>query len=173
MFGAVLPHQVGLAVRTILLALSNSFKMYGPVPIKVLFKTFSCSIVMGAEKGLWPITNFTHLYEKKPILTEYKYLNSGTYFGYTEKIIDHMNQIIDKNHQLGIDDQGKWTIQYLLSDDIIIDQNQDFFFSTFNSKDKILIDRDDIKLVDSLAFVVHDNGGHNEQTIKLTDLLNR
>jgi hypothetical protein len=137
------------------------------------FKTFSCSIVMGAEKGLWPITNFTHLYEKKPILTEYKYLNSGTYFGYTEKIIDHMNQIIDKNHQLGIDDQGKWTIQYLLSDDIIIDQNQDFFFSTFNSKDKILIDRDDIKLVDSLAFVVHDNGGHNEQTIKLTDLLNR
>jgi hypothetical protein len=144
-----------------------------PTNIIDKFKDLSCSIVMGAEKGLWPPTNYTHLYEKKPILSEYKYLNSGTYFGYTDKVIDHMKQIIDKNYQSGIDDQGKWTIQYLLSDDIIIDQNQDFFFSTFNSKDKILIDENNIEIVNSLAFIVHDNGGHNEQTIKLTEPLNR
>ena len=58
------------------------------------FKGLSCSIIMGAEKGLWPPTNYTHLYENKPILSEYRYLNSGTYFGYTDKIIEHLNHMI-------------------------------------------------------------------------------
>lgn len=136
------------------------------------FKQLSCSIVMGAEKGLWPPTDYVHMYDQKPILSEYKYLNSGTYFGYTDKIIDHMKQIIDKGYQNGIDDQGKWTIEYLLSEDIIIDQKQDFFFSTFNSKENIVIEGKDIRLKNSNAFIVHDNGGHNEETIKLTDLIN-
>jgi hypothetical protein len=136
------------------------------------FNDLSCSIVMGAEKGLWPPTNYTHLYDKKPILNDYKYLNSGTYFGYTNKIIDHMKQIIDKEYQNGIDDQGKWTIEYLLSDDITIDQKQEFFFSTFNSKNNLNIDGKNVDLLNSNAFIIHDNGGHNDNTIKLTDLLN-
>lgn len=135
------------------------------------FNELSHSIVMGAEKGLWPPTNYVHLYDKKPILTDYKYLNSGTYFGYTEKVIYHLKNIIDKEYQSGIDDQGKWTIEYLLSDDIIIDQKQDFFFSTFNSKDKVNIDENNITLINSSACIVHDNGGYNDETIKLTDLL--
>lgn len=136
------------------------------------FESLGVSIVMGAEKGLWPPTNYTHLYNEKPILTEYKYLNSGTYFGYTDKIIYHLKDIITKEYQNGIDDQGKWTIQYLLSNDIIIDQIQDFFFSTFNSKDNIIFEENRILLSNSTACIIHDNGGHNEETIKLTDKLN-
>ena len=127
---------------------------------------------MGAEKGLWPPTNYTHLYDKKPILNDYKYLNSGTYFGYTDKIVYHMKQIIEKEYQTGIDDQGKWTIEYLLSDDIMIDQKQEFFFSTFNSKNNLKIDGKNVGLLNSNAFIIHDNGGYNDDTIKLTDLLN-
>jgi hypothetical protein len=136
------------------------------------FNTKGYPIIMGAEKGLWPPTNYVHLYDNKPILTEYKYLNSGTYFGLTDKIITHLKQIIEKGYQNGIDDQGKWTIEYLLSDDILIDQNQEFFFSTFNSKDKINIDNNEISLINSSACIIHDNGGFNDETIKLTNLLN-
>jgi hypothetical protein len=127
---------------------------------------------MGAEKGLWPPTNYVHLYDNKPIITDYKYLNSGTYFGFTDKIVTHLKQIIDKEYQNGIDDQGKWTIEYLLSEDIIIDQTQDFFFSTFKSKDKINFDGDNISLINSSACIIHDNGGFDDETIKLTNLLN-
>jgi len=136
------------------------------------FNDLSCSIIMGAEKGLWPPTNYTHLYDKKPILNDYKYLNSGTYFGYVDKIVYHMRQIIEKEYQTGIDDQGKWTIEYLLSDDIMIDQKQEFFFSTFNSKNNLKIDGKNVSLLNSNAFIIHDNGGYNDETIKLTDLLN-
>jgi hypothetical protein len=136
------------------------------------FEDLTCSIIMGAEKGLWPPTNYVHMYDEKPILTDYKYLNSGTYFGYTNKIIHHLKQIIENEYQTGIDDQGKWTIEYLLSDDIVIDQKQDFFFSTFNSKDKIKFNEKKITLINSSSCIVHDNGGFTEETIKLTELLN-
>jgi hypothetical protein len=33
-------------------------------------------------------------------------LNSGTYFGYTDKVVHYLNDIIEKEYQLGIDDQG-------------------------------------------------------------------
>ena len=143
-----------------------------PEDIIKKFNNIGYPIIMGAEKGLWPPTNYVHLYDNKPILTEYKYLNSGTYFGFTDKIVYHLRQIIEKEYQNGIDDQGKWTIEYLLSDDILIDQTQEIFFSTFNSKDNIIIDNDKITLINSSACIVHDNGGYNDETIKLTDLLN-
>lgn len=136
------------------------------------FKTLNCNILMGAEVGLWPPTNFTHLYEKKRAINESKYLNSGTYFGYTDKIVHHLRDIIEKEHQTGIDDQGRWSIQYLLCEDIEIDQEREFFFSTYNTKQYVNIEGKDIKLINSNAFIVHDNGPYNEQTIKLTELLN-
>lgn len=143
-----------------------------PLDIVKKFNEMSCSIIMGAEKGLWPPTNYTHLYNKKPITSDYKYLNSGTYFGYTDKIIYHLKQIVINNYQSGIDDQGKWTIQYLLSDDIKIDQKQNIFFSTYNSKENITIINNEINLINSSACIIHDNGGFNDETIKLTELLN-
>lgn len=136
------------------------------------FKLLDCNIVMGAEKGLWPPTNYSHLYENKRMINDIKYLNSGTYFGYTDKIVYHLKDIIEKEHQTGIDDQGRWSIQYLLNDDIIIDQECNFFFSTLDNKDKIKIESSKISLLSLDACIIHDNGPHNENTIKLTQILN-
>jgi hypothetical protein len=136
------------------------------------FKSLDCSIVMGAEKGLWPPTNYTHLYENKRVINDSKYLNSGTYFGYTDKIVYHLKDIIEKEHQTGIDDQGRWSIQYLLNDDIIIDQERDFFFSTLDTKDSVKIEGDKVSLLDLNACIIHDNGPHTDNTIKLTQFLN-
>lgn len=143
-----------------------------PSDIIERFHQLNCSIVMGAEKCLWPPTIYSHLYENKRIVSECKYLNSGTYFGYTDKIAYHLKDIIEKEYQTGIDDQGRWSIQYLLNDDIIIDQERDFFFSTLNSKDEVIINDGSATLINSKAYIIHDNGPHNEQTLKLTDFLN-
>ena len=136
------------------------------------FQKLNCDVVMGAEKGLWPPTNFTHLYENKRAINDSKYLNSGTYFGYTDKIVNHLKEIIEKEYQNGIDDQGKWTIQYLLNNSIIIDQERDFFFSTLDTKDSVKIEGKDVSLIGLDACIIHDNGPHTENTIKLTHILN-
>lgn len=132
----------------------------------------SMSIVMGGEKNLWPFTDFNNLYDNKRAVSEYKYLNSGTYFGYTDKIYQHLCSIIDRNYNNGIDDQGHWTIEYLLSNDIIIDQECNFFFSTFKSKDKLIYEKENIKLNNINASIVHDNGGFTDDTIKLVNYFN-
>jgi len=144
-----------------------------PNDIVEKFLKLNCSIVMGAEANLYPGTNYDHLYDKKRVVSESKYLNSGTYFGFTNKIVDHLRDIIEKEYQTGIDDQGRWTIQYLLNDDIIIDQEKDFFFSTYNTGKYVKIDNNSVELIDSNAFIIHDNGPHNDDTIKLTGLLNQ
>jgi len=102
------------------------------------FKSLNCSVVMGAEKGLWPPTNYTHLYENKRAINDSKYLN----------------------------------LQYLLNDDIIIDQERDFFFSTLDTKDSVKIEGNEVLLLNLDAYIIHDNGPHNDNTIKLTQILN-
>lgn len=133
------------------------------------FLEFNCSILFGAEKGFWPPTNFTHLYEKKPCLTDAKYFNSGTYIGHTEKIIYHLKDIIEKEHQTGIDDQGRWTIQYLLNTDILTDQERKIFFSTYEAKEHFDIVDNKVVFKSISPLVIHDNGGFNETTIKLAE----
>jgi hypothetical protein len=130
----------------------------------------NCSIVMGAEKELWPPTSYNHLYKNKNINSEYKYLNSGTYFGYSDKIVFHMENIMEKIYDEGIDDQGKWSIEYLLHNDIIIDSECEFFMSTLNSK-KFIDVGGSIKILNYTPIIIHDNGPHNENTIKLTNRL--
>ena len=136
------------------------------------FEKLNCSIVLGAELGLWPPTKYTHLYEKKRKISEKIYLNSGTYFGHVEKIIFHLTDIIEKEYQTGIDDQGRWSIQYLLNEDLIIDQECDFFFSTYNSKKNVKLENGKVELLNSSAYVIHDNGPFNDETQKLTQILN-
>lgn len=136
------------------------------------FQSLNCSLIMGAEKGLWPPTNYTHLYENKRAINDSMYLNSGTYFGYTDKIVNHLKDIIEKEYQTGIDDQGRWTIQYLLNDDIIIDQEREFFFSTLDTKDSVKIEGKEVSLLNLGAYIIHDNGPYTENTIKLTQILN-
>lgn len=126
---------------------------------------------MGAEKGLWPPTAYNHLYEKKNITSEYKYLNSGTYFGYTTKIIEHMENIINKVYDVGVDDQGKWTTEFLLNDDIVIDSNCEFFMSSLDSKKYFDFKDEKLTILGFNPIVVHDNGPYNEDTIKVVDKL--
>lgn len=142
-----------------------------PVELIKTFKKHECSILFGAEYGLWPPTNYTHLYESKEKTTDKFYLNSGTYIGYTEKVIYHLKDIIEKKYQEGIDDQGRWSIQYLLNDDIKVDQTCDIFFSTYLSKKDVLVNDNQYKLNGLSACIIHDNGPHGEETLKLTELL--
>jgi hypothetical protein len=133
------------------------------------FNNMNCSIIFGAEKGLWPHTSYEHLYENKNVIGEYKYLNSGTYLGYTDRIVECMTNIIEKGYDGGIDDQGKWTIQYLLNNDILIDYNCNLFFSTYNSKDRVIVNGSEYSLKDVDAHIVHDNGPFNDETLKLSE----
>ena len=165
-------HIVGKYEYILFLDATDTNFIKSPEGIVERFKSLNCSIIMGAEKGLWPPTNYTHLYSNKRAINDSKYLNSGTYFGYTDKIIYHLNDIIEKKYQTGIDDQGRWTIQYLLNDDIIIDQERDFFFSTLDTKHSVKIEGSEISLLNLGAYIIHDNGPHTENTIKLTEFLN-
>lgn len=165
-------HIVGKYDYILFLDATDTNFIKSPEGIIEKFKSLNCNIVMGAEKGLWPPTNYTHLYDNKHVINDSKYLNSGTYFGYTDKIIYHLKDIIEKEYQTGIDDQGRWTIQYLLNDDIMIDQERDFFFSTLDTKDSIKIEGGKVSLLTSNAYIIHDNGPYTENTIKLTELLN-
>jgi hypothetical protein len=142
-----------------------------PTNIIKSFESMNCSVLMGAEYGLWPPTNFTHLYEKKEKLSDKFYLNSGTYIGYTEKIQKYLKNIITNEYQNGIDDQGKWTIEYLLTDDIKLDQNCEIFFSTYLSKKNVELKNSVYTLINLNACIIHDNGPHNEETLKLTNLI--
>jgi hypothetical protein len=60
----------------------------------------------------------------------------------------------------------------LLNDDIIIDQERDFFFSTLDTKHSVKIEGSEISLLNLGAYIIHDNGPHTENTIKLTEFLN-
>jgi FkbM family methyltransferase len=143
-----------------------------PTEIIEKFRKFDCSVLLGAEYGLWPPTHFNHLYDSKPKLTDKFYLNSGTYIGYTDKIIFHLKDIIDKKYQEGIDDQGRWAIQYLLNDDLKIDQECKIFFSTYLAKKDVIMDNNELKLNNLEACIIHDNGPYGDETIKLTDIIN-
>lgn len=142
-----------------------------PSEIVNKFKLFECSVLLGAEYGLWPPTNYVHLYENKPKYSDKFYLNSGTYIGYTDKIVYHLKDIIEKKHQEGIDDQGAWSIQYLLSSDIKIDQECKIFFSTYLSKKDVIVSDNKYSLNNLEACIIHDNGPYGDKTLKLTDLI--
>lgn len=131
------------------------------------FTSLNCSILFGAEKELWPPTSYVHLYENKEKISEYCFLNSGTYFGYTDKIAHYLKDMIDNNYYR--DDQGCWSAVYLLNNDIMIDQKCDVFFSTHKSKNKIKKEGDSITFIDVDAHIIHDNGGYHEDTLKLVE----
>jgi hypothetical protein len=138
-----------------------------PLNVLDIFKTFNCSILFCAEKEMWPSSDYTHLYEKKPVISEKKYLNSGSYIGFTEKIKYYLNNIIQNPKGGPIDDQGKWTIEYLQNNDILIDQKSEIFFSSHLAKNEITFVNQVPTLKDINACIVHDNGGHGDKTLKL------
>lgn len=134
------------------------------------FLDFEKSIVFCAEKELWPETKYTHLYSNKVRNGEFKFLNSGIYIGYTEKIVNHLEQILANDYEGKIEDQSTWTIHYLLNEDIEIDSEGLLFFSTHKNKSLVSIKEENISLKLS-PYIVHDNGPFAEETIKIAHLL--
>lgn len=140
-----------------------------PSDIINTFHTFDCSILFCSEKCFWPPVGDKNIYDKKEKLTDSFYLNSGLYIGYTDKIVYHMEQIIQHNRTV-YDDQGHWTLEYLCSDDIKLDQHKRVFFSTLDSKSEVGVIDSKIVLPTN-PFMVHDNGPYNDNTLKLADKL--
>lgn len=147
---------------------TNFYK--SPVDIIETFESFKCNIVFCGERGFWPPINEKYLYDSKEKKTESFYLNSGLYIGYTDKIIEHMDVIIQQNRTV-YDDQGHWTLEYLLTDDIKVDQESKLFFSTFETKDLITIDDNNAFVISSAPYMVHDNGPFGDTTLKIAHLL--
>jgi len=134
-----------------------------------VFSSYGKDIVTCAEQGLWPPTEANYLYETKTVPSVYRYLNSGGIVGKTESVI----KVLQRMPLLpGYDDQGAWAVEYLTSDDICIDYDQHLFFSTYLSKNKVNIQDGNRVVIDSDAFIIHDNGPYGEDTIKLTEILN-
>jgi hypothetical protein len=98
-------------------------------------------------------------------------LNSGLYIGKTDSIVNHLQDIIQQNYHERITDQSVWTIQYLLNEDISVDQNYKLFFSTHKAKEYVDLYEKNVNLNGINPYFVHDNGPYNEDTIKITHLL--
>jgi hypothetical protein len=141
-----------------------------PADIIQAFEEFNCNIVFCGERGFWPPINEKHLYDTKEKNTDSFYLNSGLYMGYTDKIIEHMEIIIRQNRTV-YDDQGHWTLEYLLNNDIKVDQESKIFFSTFETKKLITVSEDGAYIISSNPYMVHDNGPFGDTTLKIAHLI--
>jgi hypothetical protein len=64
-------------------------------------------------------------------------------------------------------DQGNWQIEYLLTDEINIDYDNLLVLNTYLAKDSFEIVNNEILFKINKPIFVHDNGGYNDQTIKL------
>lgn len=134
------------------------------------FEAFSSDIVMGAERGLWPNTQYTHLYNTSGLDTPF--LNSGTYIGKRDAIIDALDKMIVHGRYDVQEDQGAWSRLYLTkSANIQLDHNRDLFFSTHESKDLLIINDNKFQgFVKHTPCIIHDNGPFNvDKTFKLAD----
>jgi hypothetical protein len=148
---------------------TNFYK--NPSDIIEVFKEFNSSIVFCGEKELWPVTKYTHMYDNKERLGPFKFLNSGGYIGYTEKIVEHLESIVKNDYEGRLEDQSAWTIEYLLSDDIQIDSEGKIFFSTHLTKEYVINNDGKISLSGFNPFIIHDNGPYGDNTFKFAELL--
>lgn len=138
------------------------------------FVKLNKSIVFCGEVVQWPFNRkINELYDNKEKLSESRFLNSGQYFGYTDRIISHLENIIKEyDIENGIDDQGRWVTEYLKTDDILVDQNRMFFFSTYDTKKYIEFTPSGLILKNISPYFIHDNGPESDDTIKITEFLN-
>jgi hypothetical protein len=69
----------------------------------------------------------------------------------------------------GLCDQGNWQIEYLLNTDIELDYNNKLVLNTYLAKNDININENVITFNTNTPIFVHDNGGYNEDTIKIME----
>ena len=129
---------------------------------------YNCNILFGSEKNLWPNTDYSYLYDTKKIQTPYKFLNAGVFCAKPKEFINHISTIISRGF-FGLCDQGNWQIEYLLTDGIEIDYNNKLVLNTYLAKDDIVIDNNIVSFKTTKPLFVHDNGGFNNDTVKLLD----
>lgn len=133
-----------------------------------IMEEYNCNILFGGERNLWPNTDYSYLYENKIINTPYKFLNAGVFCAKPQYFISHVENILKRN-LLGLCDQGNWQIEYLLNSDIELDYNNKLVFNTYLAKEDIFFENNKIKFKINTPIFVHDNGGYNDDTIKLVD----
>jgi hypothetical protein len=133
-----------------------------------IMEDYKCDILFGGERNNWPITEYSHLYSNKKVTTPYKFLNAGVFCAKPKEFINHINTIISRGF-FGLCDQGNWQIEYLLTDGIEIDYNNKLVLNTYLAKDDIVIDNNIVSFKTTKPLFVHDNGGFNDDTVKLLD----
>ena len=67
----------------------------------------------------------------------------------------------------GLCDQGNWQIEYLLNSNIKLDYNNKLVFNSYLAKTDININDNVVSFNTNTPIFVHDNGGFNDDTIKI------
>ena len=133
-----------------------------------IMEEYKCNILFGAERNLWPNTDYSHLHENKKIPTPYKFLNAGAFCAKPDSFVLHVKEILERG-LVGLCDQGNWQIEYLLNSDIELDYNNKLVLNSYLAKDDLIIGDDGIKFKTNTPIFVHDNGGYNDDTIKIME----
>jgi hypothetical protein len=131
-----------------------------------IMKKYDTDILFGSEKNLWPVTNYSHLHSTKNVPSDFKFLNAGVFCANPETYLKHLEMIKERN-LVELCDQGNWQIEYLLTDEINIDYDNLLVLNTYLAKDSFEIVNNEILFNINKPIFVHDNGGYNDQTIKL------
>ncbi len=140
-----------------------------PINMVTDFLKHQCKALFCADPHIWPKTEATNLYNTKPKLSDYCYLNSGAYIRYTDYIIHCLETLTHQRPYENIDDQGNWTYLYIHDNqqEIKVDQHRSIFFSTLEAKADITFERDKF-IIKQSPYIVHDNGPNTPDTIKIT-----
>jgi hypothetical protein len=136
--------------------------------IETIMKEYDCNILFGAERNLWPNTDYSHLHDEKDIKTPYKFLNAGVFCAKPQSFLSHIEKILERG-LVGLCDQGNWQIEYLLNNDIQLDYNNKLVLNTYLAKQDFTLINNDVKFLINQPIFVHDNGGYNDDTVKLLD----
>lgn len=136
--------------------------------IETIMKNYGTKILFGAERNLWPNTEYSHLYPTKNLPQPYTFLNAGVFCAEPESYLEHLEKIMNRG-LVGLCDQGNWQIQYLTETEIKIDHKTELVLNTFEAKEDFSINGNNITFKKTQPIFIHDNGGYNEKTIKLLE----
>lgn len=136
--------------------------------IKKIMEYYDCDILFGGERNNWPNTEFSYIYNTIETSSNYKFLNAGVFCAKPKQFIEHIETIVSRG-LFGLCDQGNWQIEYLLSDGIKIDFDNKLVLNTYLAKDDISISNNVVNFNTETPIFVHDNGGYNDETVKLLE----
>jgi hypothetical protein len=134
-----------------------------------IMEYYKCNILFGAERNLWPSTDHSHLYDERIAPTPYRFINAGVFCAKPEPYLLHVKSIINRG-LFGLCDQGNWHNEFLLNGDgIQIDYDTKLVLNTYISKEDFDIKDNEIIFKRNTPIFVHDNGGFNDETVKLLE----